>query len=293
MIGGGLGKMADEGYRWLTNLGDDWWQSVGACQVLSDVFSRHLLTLFVSYEVEGERNRQIYTGFLLHHSDTLFWVTAGHVIDCINKILADSSYKVLAMRWCDGCEIRGAESVVVHNRDLWMFSTWKYGVDFAVAIITGLDAANILNNDRVRVLTEEVWRKVHLAQPEGYYLVGYPQEWVEISTDLLSDGRVLGSLRANLACLPLRRIEYPGPDPTDEFWNDPEAFYGEILAFTDGPGYQPGDISGMSGGPVISLERDPDSGIRYRLFGVQRSWKSEERLIRAEPIHRIIDIIGG
>jgi hypothetical protein len=284
--------MEDKIHQEEMDLPDDWWRYTSTCQILSDWFIHHLLGLFLSLLDERGRIRHgVLTGFLLYHQDILLWITAGHVIDSINAILSNPHIKVLRMRWLDGCEIPGAESVPVHNRNLKTFSTLKSKeIDFGVAAITGLDAENILRNDRVQTMTEQVWKNLHLAQPEGYYVLGFPEEWVEIQEDRLPDNIILGSAQANLACLPVRRIDYRGPSRTKEFWNDPGAFYGQILPFVDEPGYQPQNIEGMSGGPVFAIERD-SGGIRYRLFGIQRSQDKDERLIRVEPIQRIIAIM--
>jgi hypothetical protein len=89
----------------------------------------------------------------------------------------------------------------------------------------------------------------------------------------------------------VRQIEYrANAHTTKAFWNDPEAFYGQILPFVEGSKYQPASLQGMSGGPLFSLERDPSDRIRYRLFGIQRSEDRDERLIRVEPIHRCLGL---
>jgi hypothetical protein len=272
----------------------DWWRRLSTCQVLADWFSKHLLGLFLSYKESSEEQPRhaIATGFLLYHRETLLWVTAGHVVNKIRGILSNPGNDVLRMRWLDGCEIPGAESVMVHNRDLMMFSASEQGMDFGVVALTGLDQANIIKGGRVLVMTEQVWKNLHLAQPEGYYIVGYPQEWLEIEQERLDDRLVRGSATVNLACVPVERIELPTDAQPASFWNDPEAFYGRILPFADDPTGQPGSIVGMSGGPVFSIERDPDGKLRYRLFGIQSKCLEKSRRVRAEPIHKIVAMIN-
>ena len=283
----------ENGYNEVKDLPDDWWRYTSTCGVLSKWFIHHLLPLLISAKRDDEVHHMICTGFLLYHRDILSWVTAGHVVDRIEEILSTPSVDILRMRWLDGCEIRGAESVPVgHN--LSAFSAYESGIDFGIVAIPDLEALNIIEGGRVKFLTEEVWKNLHLAKPEGYYVFGYPREWVEVQEDRLAGNQILGSLQANLACLPVKRIEYPGPNPVrSEFWNDPDAFYGEILPFADKPAYQPDSIKGMSGGPLFSIERDPDGRIRYRLFGIQSSWLPSERKIRAEPISKIIGMMEG
>jgi len=284
--------MSNEPSASLSTLPNDWWRQLSTCKILVDWFRCHLVGLFFSIQTEDHRQHVVFTGFLLYYKQILLWITAGHVIDKTREILSDRKTNVKVMRWLDCSQIPGAESIPVHNRNLQMFSATQNGIDFGAVAITGLDAENMLRNRRVEPITEQIWKDIHLAKPEGYYVIGYPEIWQDHKVELLPDNRVLHSFGATVACLPVSRIKYQGSSRANrEFWNAPEAFYGQILPFVEGPEYQPESIVGMSGGPLFSVERDPLERIRYRLFGIQRSWDRDERLIRAEPIHKIIGLI--
>jgi len=271
----------------------DWWRSAEVCRVLSDWFSRHLLGLYTAYDVDGTRTHRVDTGFLLSHREMLFWATAGHVIDEVSEILRSPRCRVVQMMWGDGCDIAGAQSVLVHDRNLLTYSALGSGIDFGVAAIVGLDAENIVAGGRVVAITEEIWRNIESANPDGYYLIGYPATWVAATSSVDGGGSVRWSIQADLSCIPLCRVEGPPRDAPEYRARDEGAFYGRLLPVLDGEGYQPGSIKGMSGGPVLSVERDPDGSVRYRLFGIQSSWWSRSRVIRAEPIHRIVALMGG
>ena len=47
----------------------------------------------------------------------------------------------------------------------------------------------------------------------------------------------------------------------------------------------------VSGGPVLGVERTPDEEVTYRLFGIQSSWLSSSRILRATPIENVIKLI--
>jgi hypothetical protein len=274
------------------NLSDDWWRSADVCRVLCDWFRRHLVCLYLACDAQGERKHLVYTGFLLRFQGLLLWASAGHVIDEVNAIRQDAAWQVRQMRWLDGCDIPHAESVVVHDRNLMTYSGMGQGIDFGAVAIMGLDAANIVAGGRVVAITEEIWRNLEVARPDGYYLIGYPQPWVSATSRLAGDGSTHWSIRADLSCVPLRRIERPPKGTSGYSGRNKDAFYGQILPFLDGEGYQPDTVSGMSGGPVFSVERDPREGIRYRLFGIQSTWWRESRVVRAESIGRILALIG-
>jgi hypothetical protein len=50
------------------------------------------------------------------------------------------------------------------------------------------------------------------------------------------------------------------------------------------------EIKGMSGGPVISVDRE-SGGIRYRLVGLQSEWLPSSKIIRVEKIESVVAFI--
>ncbi|MCB8925293.1 MAG: hypothetical protein H6652_06655 [Ardenticatenaceae bacterium] len=271
-------------------LPDNWWAYQSTCEILAGWFQKHLVGLLISISKnEKAHNNLVFTGFLLFYRERLLWITAGHVIDKIQEVLQEPNYDIVTMQWLDGGKIPGAESVIVHNRDLQFFSTYENDVDFGCVMIEGLDAANILQNNEVKVVTEQIWKNIHLSNPEGYYIVGYPEEWVETDLESSSNNIMINKLFARVACLPVEKTDHPGKS-VDPFWNNPEAFYGKILDYSDQN--QPNSISGMSGGPLLSIERDQNGELRYYLFGLQHGWDKNKRIIRAESIQTILQIIS-
>jgi hypothetical protein len=80
----------------------DWWQYRTQAKILCDYFRRYLVGLLLSVRIKDETRHQFYTGFLLEFQESLLWPTAGHVLDGIREILADSSVNVVRARWADG-----------------------------------------------------------------------------------------------------------------------------------------------------------------------------------------------
>ncbi len=274
----------------MMDLPDDWWQFTAVSQRLSEWFSRHLLPLFVVIRGNNQTQHPLYTGLLLYYERLLFWITAGHVIEEMRQIVRNPQIEVLQARWLDRYQIGGAANIPVSIGTVPMFSYYSQDIDFGACLVTELNARLLLTNNNVQIMNEEIWRGVGTENSDGYYLLGYPEEYCQIESAETGDSSVFRSLHARCACLPVRKIAYRGHDPFNHFWDDPEAIYGEVLPFLDS-NEQPQSVSGMSGGPLFSIERDPNRGIVYRLCGIQRSWDSNERLIRVEPIHRIVRLI--
>lgn len=282
--------MEKEYIKQMMALPDDWWQFIAISQKMSEWFSKHLLPLFILVRSGDEKQYGLYTGSLLYYRKLLLWITAGHIIEEIKTIRNSSKIEVLRSRWLDRCQIYKAEDIPLDLSNIPMFSTEQQGIDFGMCLFTELYVQQLLSNDKIQIMNEVIWQDIDSANPEGYYLLGYPKEWSKFEEKEIDDNKIFNFLQANCACLPVKKIEYKGYDPYNSFWNDPDAFYGEMLPFIDSS-EQPKSIKGISGGPLFSIERDPKRGYVYRLYGIQRSWHKNKRLIRVEPIPKIIQIM--
>lgn len=219
-------------------------------------------------------------------------MTAGHAVDQIEEIFTNQSVSVVRARWADGYAKSGAEALPVDPSELPAnaFSASDKDMDFGAIAIRGLNEINIRQNNHSLVFTERAWKNTHLANPEGFYVFGFPDPWFKVSERRQSENQIFRKATANISCLPVQRIA--DRRDNNKFWNDPEAFYGQLLPFVDGQGYQPETIVGMSGGPLFSIDRDENDQFRYYLFGLQSSWLPKSRIIRGEPIQRMVAVIN-
>jgi hypothetical protein len=263
---------------------DDWWCRGTTCEVLLECFSRHLLGLEVVASVNGRTKAEVFSGFLVYIHQQVLWFTAGHVVAYIQRLISDPEIEILVMRWLDLCEVNGAESIPVHNRSLEMFAMPENLLDWGIVRIAGLDLENLVKNKRVQFLEPQIWKNLHLGKPEGYYVLGWPAQDVEVNEKE-------SSVRASMICVPVIKLEYDKCSAEGDFWSDPDAFYGRIMPFSGETEVPPIDIRGMSGGPLLSIERKPDKGFLYRLYGIQRSWEVRQHIIRAESMYKILQII--
>jgi hypothetical protein len=272
----------------LRKLPEDWWRYVRASQTLVEWFRRYIVGLIIRIRMTESAKTMIFTGFLLYYEDLLMWATAGHIIDDLLALQGDATIEVQPARWADCCNITGAESVLFDFSRLKMFSATSVGVDFGVAVLEGLDAKALMANRNVEIMTEQGWKNLEAAKPEGFYLIGYPDDW---NTSIVDENAREIGFKADLACIPVEPLEYRGPDRDNKFWDIPDLFYGRMVFFVDRDVPFLNSAVGMSGGPLLSLERS-DEGIVYRLFGVQRaSDKTNRENISVEPIGRILQIM--
>mgnify|MGYP000656815050 CR=1 FL=1 len=281
----------EDALRKMLQLPPDWWQSIHTASILLKWFKSHIIPLLVAGSVGKNIQYNVYTGILLEHNQIMVWLTAGHVVDELKQLLSSSAFKPSVMTWLDGYEAPMAEGVRLHRTDIPMKSWRTDGLDVGAIIPSILDIGNILKNDKVIPINAQIWKNLRQANPEGYYAIGFPRPWSEHSQKPGPNQKILHSVKADLACLPLTEIPPPPEFADDPKWSDPAAFYGKIIPFIDDPKFEVNDVKGMSGGPILSVERDSDGRILYRLVGVIQSWAAAQSIIRAEPIHRVSQAI--
>jgi len=286
-----LEESRDDILRMIRKLPSDWWQSVTSADALRDWFRRNIVGLLLAGFIDSQFQYSVYTGFLLRYKEHVLWLTAGHITEEIATALASNSFKLTKFCWLDDYHVSGANAVIVHRKDMHMRSWKDDGLDFGIIVPSILDAGNLFSNPDVEVVDETIWRNLAQANPEGYYAIGYPRPWTKHSSRRVSTKKMLHSVEVNLAILPLREITPPEKLSENESWSNEEAFYGKILPYTDYPEFEVDEIKGMSGGPILSVERDPDGRIRYRLVGIIQSWYRSESIVRAEPISKISQAI--
>ena len=268
------------------NLPSDWWQHASVVQGLIKYFKSHIVGLLLGGSINKTYQYYLYTGFILNHKENFLWLTAGHVIENITAVLSSTNFSLSVIRWLDGYDVAGAESFPVNVANLRMKSWVSEGLDFGVIAFSDLEKQIISANKNISVMNEKIWKNLNKASPEGYYVIGYPRIWNIYKETPIESNKVLRSIKADLACLPLEPIS-PVANAEDPFWDKKNAFYGKIIKYPDLEDFRIDDIVGMSGGPILSIERTSESKFAYRLVGIQVKWKPEMKIICAEPIESI------
>jgi len=197
------------------------------------------------------------------------------------------------MVWLDDFGVTNAEFVPLHRKDVLMKSWKDEGLDFGIIQPSELDVRNILINKKITPIESSIWKNLNEADPEGYYAIGYPRLFNNFQQTQVAGGKILCSVAADLVCIPLREIPPPLIFKDNPMWANPNAFYGEIIPFPDLPLFDIEDGKGMSGGPIISIERNSEGRVVYRLVGVIQSFAYAQSIFRAEPIDLIAKVIDG
>jgi hypothetical protein len=273
------------------NLPDGWWKNPELALNLAHWFQRHLLGLQVVIRDRrsGSELMELYTGFIVEHRGVPTWFTAGHNLLQIRELLSNKECSVIAARWCDNhpglAEVR---SIPIDLEGLPMKHLLEHVADVGFAWpASELEAEAWKANPDYHPLTSETWMNIENAHPEGYYVVGYPsQSRVELRSETVTEKEL--TFRVNPVCVPI--VELLEPNPSREpntFWAKEHCLFGRVELGSTGLT----SIKGLSGGPVLSIERTPEGGLKYRLYGIQSSWLPDSKIVRVEPIGLFVHVL--
>src|SRR5688572_26842920 len=117
----------------------DWWQRKSSASLLLQGFRSHIVPLLLAGEVENKIQYNVYTGVFLQHHQTMLWITAGHVVDEIQRFLSSPNFKLSTIAWLDEFQAENAEGIRLHRTDMPMKSWYAEGLDVGVIIPSLLD----------------------------------------------------------------------------------------------------------------------------------------------------------
>ncbi|MCH8823003.1 MAG: hypothetical protein IH984_05785 [Planctomycetes bacterium] len=281
-------------YESVDDMPPNWWRDESRCKTLRDSFEKHIVGLHVAFKQNGIIKNEIFTGCILLHNDYCFWITAAHVIETIKKLAKDQSIEIVRSVWLDHAPESLGGPLPVDIGDLSTVCIDPKGFDFGFVLLSPGYAVPLLSTRTLEPLDSTIWLNHESATPEGFLLVGYPGEWIENEPNKNDNASGTMTIKFGIACLPAERIEDRGEQTNNflsSFWGREDCFYGQLVPYSNGRSDVVNNIGGMSGGPLLSVERH-NNQIRYRLYGIQSCWFKDTRIIRAahiEPISFVLD----
>jgi hypothetical protein len=277
--------------RNITELPNNWWQMVRITNLFTKSFERSILGLLLAVWKGAEFEYSVYSGILLGYRGKLIWITAGHVIDEINQIMASSSLRIDLLCWLDGYKVKGAEGVRFHRMDPIM-SSWKHeGTDIGLIIVSDLDAGNLLQNERIMPFSTSIWDYPNTSSIVGHYAVGYPRVWSTHEKTKISQRQLIHKVSSSLVCLPLERIKWESQLLDNEIWRKENAIIGRILKYPENPEFSLEKLQGISGGPIFTLLHTEDTRISYRLAGIVCECNAQQTILCGESLVDFITTI--
>lgn len=257
------------------------WESHQTTAYLSHVFSRHVKGLHVVTAREGKLQQYLFTGSLFYLRRTCFWMTAGHVLYELNKIVIDN----IAFRRAqilDGYPKEGASAVTLPLTELKLLWCDEDGFDLGCIPMPPWFAQTLNANPYTTMLDPSVWKGRSEANAEAFYLVGMPTEWNDFREEPMP-GKTYASVNAIVACVPIWLTPDRPEDKPGTFWGKKDAVYANVLECRHDDGRELGNLKGTSGGMIFGVRRE-NGGLRYWLYGIQSSWLPKKRILRATDI---------
>ncbi len=255
-----------------------------------DRLQRHTMALCVVATRGPKFSHKFFSGSLLDHGGVLYWITAGHVVQELDRLRNDPDIVVRSARWHDfaGSEtgaiptaLDGMPMKFVHpdQRDIGLVLLRQHEVDLIRA------------DHRVVPLNTENCRYNEALVHDWPFLVGWPSEWT--TGEPMSVGGKSGlTVGARSAIVPIvEQIDPTTQDQSHSFWKHHDCFYGRIRLEAEAGHPSLTSIEGTSGGPIVAVERPPVGEGRTVILGVQCEWLRGQQIIRAEPIGVVLAMI--
>jgi hypothetical protein len=263
----------------------NWWRRKNVSFLLSDHLLPGFIQLILKINLEGQVFRRSCTGFLIELDNQMLWVSAAHVIDAINKFTENDC--LINAIWIDRFNNPNAPVLPFSRKKFTVYSGEREGFDFGALLLPVLEVSHFRQNRNIKPFVVKGTTEGSTITHEGYIFVGFPWETNTISESLASKSQVKVQLKTQLKTLPLRRIEHPKFETNELHWDDPDAFYGEVLPYLGEGSVDIDNFKGMSGGPILSFKQD-EKGIYLILEGIFSSFIQSKKYIRAEPQERVI-----
>lgn len=267
------------------------WQRAEVCDKLSQWLRGHLLILHVPFIQNGEMCHETFSGFDLDVGHARFWITAGHVIDVLRRMLeGDPRVKIGTPVWLDNHSNPIAAGLPMSLAGRLMYSSLP-SADWGCISLTLLECANFDGHSGHRCLTPDVWRNPEHQVADAHYVCGAPRSLAEFQQISSHNGKVVGRTFVGTPCIPLHPLSEE--DARNQFggWaSEPSRFFQVLPLTTQSTAIELGTTQGMSGSPVFSLSTQ-DGQCRYRLTGVQAAQSPDASLIRAVQIEHLVETL--
>ncbi len=232
-------------------------------------FCRHLVSLsgwYYSINSDGKSVGGLqffsYSGFIFSVRDNWCWATAGHVLEELERHLANGDIRVKRFVLVDyfGNNVASYDPIpfVYETAPKFFIHDSEAGLDFG---LIGLAPyyRNLLEANGIVSVREENWVHQHKVEFGHHFILGLPNVFIETKMQASERGKLM---TATLwpTMIDVTKLDNP---PGDLLNTKFPRFIGKLK-----DDFPLDDIVGMSGGPVIGFSKEGD---RYWVVAIQSS----------------------
>jgi hypothetical protein len=231
---------------------------------------RHFVAMSCVQVLDGGKEKElVFSGFLIDADGVWFYVTAGHILRDIRKVVraggkfdawrltdlsAGNKFKHIAIPF----HFDDTKWAVVENEEL--------GLDYAAMPLDALTCLQLEAGDAMPI-SKIAWGD-HVTSHDQWGLVGIPSETVDYDGKTIITGKVV--------VIPVEEEKTPPKEAGKKAQNQ---FYGRLK---EDSAAIVKDIDGMSGGPLVAIKK-VDGIWKYSVIGIQSGWYADSRIIAACP----------
>ncbi|MFN7010377.1 MAG: hypothetical protein ACK4PN_10140 [Allorhizobium sp.] len=238
-------------------------------------FARHFVAIAVTYRFRSETGPARFaaaSGTLIQVDDICAVLTAGHVIDELERIL---DHPDLAEFHCSVADTFGSSAVTDHPIPYDFSNAPRFhidagGLDFGLLFLHSFQVRLLQAHNMVPI--DEVGLSGEPDDLDVFIILGLPSDFTD--THVSQDGG--GAVR--LMTVRVTKLGSDAPVFETEF----PRFIGELS------GEIPFSLTGMSGGPIFGFNRSRPN--KYWIVAIQSSWK-DRRFVFGCPTNQIAAII--
>ena len=240
-------------------------------------FCRHLVGLAGWYQVLDSDGNQLgeyrffsYSGFVIAIQGTWNFVTAGHILEKLEKGIKSGNIKIRECMLVDkfGPDAASPYSIpfdYAHAPKMFINDD-EAGLDFGLVILRQ-NYCDLLKANGIAPVLEKDWKSIPDEFADSYVMLGLPQQFIQTMAVNENGGtRMAGSVAP--AAIGIKKLD---AIPDNVKPTKLPRFIGKLAD----DGYLIEDIDGMSGGPILGFNKEMN---RYWIIAIQSSWLKESRI---------------
>ncbi len=243
--------------------------------------SRHFVALTCHYNLthsDGTVSREVFalSGWLLEVHNVYFWVTAGHCLKELDRLLEFKEVEVVGGGFMDsfgyGAVYPGSIPYRYEPGDGYYVTRPEYGIDFGLIALNQLQVLGFASNNLIPIGREN-WLHQKDLKFEFYLMLGIPMDRVIKKTN--PDGTISAHLSPSMVRVNKIGLDDLGETPSNADAPPSDAwFIGQIH-----PECTIRVVEGMSGGPIYGFRRGENGRLSYHVVALQSRWRDQSRTV--------------